>query len=501
MIGVKEGMIDKDLDLQKRQDAKRAEIREEQNILDAKQRQGLIADAQDPKARSARHVKLLEEFDALVEEQKKYINANEFDTLYTKEGASGMNAGTTADFTVYFVNIPSNKIELWCWMESDRLANPVFREFYTERDVVWEERRMRTDSTPTGKLDEQFDTMFWGASPYSWPVIGWPSDLNGITREEANAYFDANYSPSNLTAAIVGDFDSAEAETFVRRYFGRLKRSPNPPAPVRTFSPPQTGVRRFEGEAETKPTVRVRWPGVEHNHVDEPALSVLGDLLNGETGRLQMNLVKGSKIASSAQASQQGNKYGGYFEISAAAAPDMTVEQVERAIQGEVEKLKSDPVPDRELQKVKNQATASKFRRLDGNFLIMIQLLVYDAYHDWRDMTTETDKYLAVTAADVQRVAKKYLDDDLRNVAVYRSKAGTAQGPPDPLYDALPADQKAMADQMKAQIGSVQDPAQIEGFLAKVSEQAGAAPPDQQGFVKWLQNFLQTRLASLKGGK
>ena len=123
------------------------------------------------------------------EREKDLIVKNEFDKIYTTAGASGMNAGTTDDFTVYFINVPANKLELWFWMESDRLLNPVFREFYSERDVVHEERRMRTDSTPTGKFEEEFDAMFWTSSPYTWPVVGWPSDLDGLTREEALRLF------------------------------------------------------------------------------------------------------------------------------------------------------------------------------------------------------------------------------------------------------------------------------------------------------------------------
>src|SRR4029077_2525416 len=131
---------------------------------------------------------LLAKYEALLKHEKELIIKDEFDRIYTSAGASGMNAGTEYDATVYFVNLPSNKLELWFWMESDRLSNPVFREFYSERDVVKEERRMRTDSTPTGRYLEQFNAMFWKSSPYGWPVVGWPSDIDAISREEANAY-------------------------------------------------------------------------------------------------------------------------------------------------------------------------------------------------------------------------------------------------------------------------------------------------------------------------
>ena len=140
----------------------------------------------------------------LFEEQSELIIKEDFSRLYSGQGASGMNAGTSYDYTIYFVNVPANKLELWFWMESDRLLNPVFREFYSEREVVHEERRLRTDSTPTGKFQEQFDSLFWQSSPYGWPVVGWPSDLEGITREEALSFFGLYYAPNNLDGGVGG---------------------------------------------------------------------------------------------------------------------------------------------------------------------------------------------------------------------------------------------------------------------------------------------------------
>ena len=165
--------------------------------------------------------------------------------MYTKAGGSQMNAFTNQDMTVYFVTVPANKVELWFWMESDRLANPVFREFYSERDVVHEERRLRTESTPTGKFDELFDAMFWESHPYSWPVVGWPSDLKTISKAEADAYFDTYYAPNNITAALVGNFDTAEVKALAQRYFGRLKRGQKPPPDVGTLEMPQLAEKRM----------------------------------------------------------------------------------------------------------------------------------------------------------------------------------------------------------------------------------------------------------------
>ena len=169
--------IEQDLQLIAQLDQVKTDIRTEESGLLEAHRLGQIDDPNDPARRSSRHQELLEEFDALLAEQEELIIKEDFSRIYSGQGASAMNAGTSYDYTIYFVNVPANKLELWFWLESDRLLNPVFREFYSERDVVHEERRMRTDSTPTGKFQEQFDALFWQSSPYSWPVVGWPSDL------------------------------------------------------------------------------------------------------------------------------------------------------------------------------------------------------------------------------------------------------------------------------------------------------------------------------------
>jgi predicted Zn-dependent peptidase len=199
--------ITEDLRLMAEMDKVKAAIRVEEDALLQRYRLGEVTSLTDPAGRSARHRELLQQLADLDRQQKAVMVKNEFDQIYRSAGASGMNAGTNSDFTVYFINVPANKLELWFWMESDRLLNPVFREFYAERDVVREERRMRVESTPTGRFEEQFDTMFWQSSPYTWPVIGWPTDLEAITREQAQAYFDLNYAPNNIAACLVGDFE------------------------------------------------------------------------------------------------------------------------------------------------------------------------------------------------------------------------------------------------------------------------------------------------------
>ncbi len=425
-LGTKD--IDKDLATIAELDKVRAQIREEEEKLIEDHRRGRIEDPKDPAARSERHKELIGQFQELLGQQRQLIIKDEFDRIYTISGASSMNAGTTNDYTIYFINVPSNKLELWFWMESDRLANPVFREFYSERDVVHEERRLRVDSTPTGKIDEQFDAMFWQASPYSWPVIGWPTDLEGLTREEALEFFETYYAPNNLAAAIVGDFDPTEAIELAERYFGRLKPGPKAPEPVRTREIEQLAEKRMTAYAETRPRVQIRYHTVADAHADEPALLMLGSLLNGRTGRLYKSLVLEQKVAAQAGAGVNGLKYDGYFQLQGVARPPNKPEDVEKALYAEIKVLQETLAEERELQKVKNQQLAGDFRKLKSKFNLMMQLLSYEALGDWQNINKFSDRIQTVTAEDVQRVAKKYFKPENRNVALYYTKEGA--GPP-----------------------------------------------------------------------
>lgn len=425
-IGTKN--LERDLELMDELDELYAQMESERAKLLEKQRRGLIADAEDPAVRSPEHTKLLERFGQLIAEQQELVVKDEFSQIYTLNGGSGMNAGTSNDYTIYFINVPSNKLELWFWMESDRLAKPVFRQFYAERDVVKEERRLRVDSTPTGKLNEQLESMFWQASPYSWPVIGWPSDLNSITRDEAMEYFDMYYAPNNLVAALVGDFEVEQVKALASKYFSRLERNEREPGAVRTREVEQQAEQRLTGEAETRPQASIRFHTVPDAHVDEPALIVLSSVLNGRTGRLYKSLVLDKQVAVQAGAGVDGRKYDGSFAISGVAAPGSTPEDVEKALLEELDKIANEPVDERELQKVKNQQLAGDFRKLQSKFGLMMQLLVYEALGEWENINVFSDRIQAVTPEDIQRVAKKYFTETNRTVALYYTKEGA--GPP-----------------------------------------------------------------------
>ena len=490
--------IDEDLEIIDQLDALKAELYVEEVRQLQAHRLGEIEDPDDPEAWSPRHVELLEEFDRLLARQQELLIKEDFSRVYTGQGASGMNAGTSYDFTIYFINVPANKLELWFWMEADRLLNPVFREFYSERDVVHEERRLRTDSTPIGKFQEQFDAMFWESSPYSWPVVGWPSDLEGMTREEALTFFDRYYAPNNVAAALVGDFDPDEAVALAERYFGRIPRSARPPLEPRTREMPQLAEKRMVAYAETNPQVVVRYHSVPDGHVDEPALVVLGQLLNGRTGRLYKSLVEDQQVATNASGGQSGFKFEGMFELRGTAAQEHTPEEVEQALYAELERLKMEPVTDRELQKVKNQNAASNFRDLQGNFQLMMNLLIREGNRGWETINADPPLYDAVTAEDIMRVATRYFTPESRAVAIYYRQEGGVEE--HPLLTGLDDQERQQVQQMIAMLPELDDE-QLRQFQAQTEQMATQAPPENQDMVEALQQLIQERLDAAGGAR
>jgi predicted Zn-dependent peptidase len=351
------------------------------------------------------------------------IVKDEFDQVYTKAGGSGMNAFTTYDLTCYFITVPSNKLELWAWMESDRLSDSVFREFYSERDVVHEERRLRTESTPTGKFEEQFDAMFWASSGYSWPVIGWPSDLNSYTFEQALDYWNIYYRPGNLVGIVVGDFDPVRAKQLITTYFSRLEPGTTSPPPVVTLEVEQLAEQRMNAVGDFPPAIEVRYHTVPAGHADSYPLDMLAEVLNDRTGRLSLGLVEGRGIAASATASSDTRKYAGLFSVSAQTRGDATPAQLEQAWEEELAKLQAEDIPERELRKVKNRVAAQNYRRLENNMSLFVQLAFAEAVLDWREINEGPAKYEAVTASDIRRVANRYFKATNRSVATFLRKA------------------------------------------------------------------------------
>jgi len=497
VIGTKDA--EADLKLIEEQERVRDLMRAEMAVLRERLRRGEIDDLQKPESKTERYQELERRFDELVQKQRETIIKDQMDQIYTKNGGEFMNAFTGEDQTVYFVRVPSNKLELWAWLESDRLLNPVFREFYSERDVVFEERRLRTESTPLGKFDEDFNALFWEAHPYQWPVVGWASDIPMYTLAQAKEYFATYYAPNNLTGALVGDFKIAEVRPLLERYFGRVPRGTVDPPPVVTLEPKQLAERRFNAEAETSPTVRIWWKGVPFVHKDEDALDLLTDILSGRTGRLYKGLVLGRQVANEASASVDPRKYAGIVEIECVVKDGKDPAAVEQAVYEEIERLQKEPVPASELQKVKNQAKANAYRRLASPLSIAIQLMVYDGRGDWRYINTSPEKTDAVTAEDLQRVAKEYLTKESRTVGVFLRKEGGA--PEDPEIAKLSPQAQAMVRQGLKQIEGETDAASLQQGIAQMQQMSAQVPPEMKPAVELLLKRAQERLSALSSEK
>ena len=495
-IGTKDGV--KDAEVRARQDAIRAEMEKEYSLLRERLRRGEISSSiYDPANMTPRLQELKAQLEQEYAAEKQFIVKDELDAIYTREGGSGLNAFTTEDQTAYFITVPSNKLELWFWLESDRLANPVFREFYSERDVVREERRLRTESTPTGRFDEAFDSMFWQSSPYSHPVVGWPSDVESITRAQAEQYFATYYAPNNITAVMVGDFDPAAALALAKTYFGRIPPGPTPPPEMITTEVAQQAEKRLFAEADTNPQVSVRFHAYPFDHKDMFALQLIADLLTRRTGRLYKALVETRELAvGEPYAWYRPLKYEGAFEVGAEVKEGRRAEEVEAALVTELERLGKEPVGERELQKVKNQELADSFRRLQSNFYLLLQLILFDSYGNWHFLNDAPGRLQAVTAADIQRVARELFTAERRNVATYVRKAGAAAE--DPEIAALPAQVKGMVKQQLAQIEQIADPAQLEQILGQLQQMQGQVPPQMKPAVDVIVKRAQQRLDALR---
>lgn len=361
----------------------------------------------DPK----RLAELQQRFEEAQEEASKFMVHDEFEEALTQAGGVGLNASTSSDATSYVVSLPSNKVELWMALESDRFLNLVLREFYKEKDVVMEERRMRTESRPRGRLMEEFLAIAFKAHPYGEPTIGHMSDVETMTRSEAKAFFRKYYVPSNLTIGIVGDVQLKEIRSLAETYFGRIPGAPKTDS-VETVEPPQAGQRRVVVEARSQPWVVMGYHTPDINHPDNEVFEAISDILGaGRTSRLYKSMVKEKKIAVNASAFQgfPGSKYPGLFVFFATPARGHTTQECEEAIVAEIERLKTEPVSDQDLEKFRTRSQASVVRALASNRGLARQLTFYEVVTgDWRNLFKQLDEMNRVTAQDIQRVGKEY---------------------------------------------------------------------------------------------
>jgi predicted Zn-dependent peptidase len=364
------------------------------------------------------------------DEADKYVVKNEFGEIVDRNGGVGLNAFTNADTTGYMFSFPANRVELWAYLESERFLDPVFREYYKERDVVQEERRMRTESQPIGRLIEQFLTTAFIAHPYCQPTVGYMSDLQSITREDADAFFSKYYVPENITVAIVGDVRAGEVLPIVRKYFGRLEKR-EPPPPLRTVEPASIAEKSVRVPDPSQPVYVEGYMRPSARHEDDAVYDAMADILStGRDSRLYKRLVRDEKIAASAGAFNgfPGTKYPHMMVFFGVASPGHANDEIQAAIRAEIERLRTEPVSGEELEKVKTRAKAGLIRSLASNSGLASNLATYQAqYGDWRELFRSVERIESVSSDDIMRVAKNTFVPTNRTVGmIVTEDAGAA---------------------------------------------------------------------------
>ena len=372
------------------------------------------------KADEATMTELWDAFTASQEAAGEFVETNEFGTIIEQAGGTGLNAYTSPDITGYFYSMPSNKLELWAWLEAERWKDPVLREFYKERDVVQEERRMRTESSPIGRLIEEFLTASYKGHPYGQPTVGHMSDLQSFTREDALDFYEKHYPPSNLVICLAGDVDPKEVQKYAEKYFGDWSSDAPHPEPVRTVEPPQISERRIVMEDPGQPFYLVGYHKPAADHPDARAYEVLTSLFaNGRSSRLHERLVKDEKKAIQVGAITQlpGELYPGLFLVYAVPSKDVGALDCEAAIFEELERLQNEPISAEELEGVKTRMRANWVRSMTSNQGMAGTLLQGElVLGNWEralDYGLELD---AVTAADLQRIAQETFTKQNRTI-------------------------------------------------------------------------------------
>ncbi|MFZ0769810.1 MAG: pitrilysin family protein [Candidatus Sulfotelmatobacter sp.] len=361
----------------------------------------------------------------------KYVVPNQFGKIVEQSGGQDLNAFTDYDETAYHYSLPENRLELWAYLESERFLHPVLREFYKERNVVIEERRLRTDSNPIGRLLEQFEAAAFEAHPYHRPTIGWMSDLNSFSATDAKKFFDQYYVPANMVVAVAGDVKAAQVMPVLEKYFDRLPAS-HKPDETTTIEPPQNSERRVELKEKTQPLYLEGYHRPDYRTKDDAVYDAITDLMSeGRTSRLYRALVRDKKIASFSAgfSGLPGTKYAHLFAFYAFPLPGHTTQEVADAIHAEIERLKKEDISDDELKMIKTRTKANLIRSLGDNEGLATQLATYQTrYGDWRELFRSVDRIDKVTKADIRRVANETFNDTNRTVGVIETATGAAQG-------------------------------------------------------------------------
>jgi predicted Zn-dependent peptidase len=400
----------------------------EKKVLDAIKSTGTALDQEIQKGKNADPKiiqKLSGKLKKLQDQEKKYFVPNEIDRLYTENGGLDMNASTGQDVTTYHVSLPANKIELWARIESDRLLNPVFREFYTERDVVMEERRQRVESDPDGKLYEQFISAAYKIHPYGRPILGWTEELMNLSPVSLEKIWERYKAPESIVIAVVGDIKPQETLKLIEKYFGRIPANKETKTVI-PAEPMQTEERRVKVEFDANPMMIIGFHKPNAPAREDYVLDVLDTILtNGRTSRLFKKLITDRQIAKSVSSVNglPATRYPNLFTIFAQPRHPRTNFELEEMILQEIENIKTSPVKSEELTKAKNIIKTEYIKNLDSNSEIASMLTYYEVLlGDYRYISEYPKNIDQVTAEDIMKVAEVYLTKANRTIAVLEKK-------------------------------------------------------------------------------
>ncbi len=350
-----------------------------------------------------------EQLQAAIEKADDYVVPNLYPRIIEENGGVGMNASTGEDSTDYFYNFPANRVELWFYLESARFLHPVYREFYKERNVVREERRMRVESDPQGKLMEQMLATAIAAHPYRNMPGGWASDIENLRVKDSEKFFNEYYVPGNITMAVVGDVNPARIRSLAEEYFARLPKRPLPD-PILTTEPVQEGPRHTEVASPAQPMEFIAYHRPDQYDKDDPVFDVLSSLLSsGRTSIMYKDIVRDKKLALAAGAESEfpGGKYPSLFFFYLIPGLGHTAAENEKEVDTIIANLQKEKVDEAALARVKTRTRAGVVRQLDDNAgLAQLLASYYANYGDWKKLFTSLDEIDKVTADDVQRVAK-----------------------------------------------------------------------------------------------
>jgi len=370
---------------------------------------------------SPQALRLKSKLEKLQQQADRYVTKEEFARIFTRNGATHFNATTSKDLTSYFVELPLSKLELWAYLESERLRDPVFREFYQERDVVLEERRSRVDNNPFGK---NYEALLLGAfqnSPYQEPTIGHEKEVASLTATELKIFYQKYYVPQNMVGAVVGNINIDETKKILDRYFDRIPMGQMPASPHVELSS-QKNEKRVWVSYSARPQLLMAYHKPTLPDREDDVFDLLGQILcEGRTSRFYQALVQKEKVAQtvSCDTSTPGARFDNLFMIYASALGDHTPSEIEKGIDQEIEKIKKNKISSEELERAKSQMMAAQLFHLQSNIGLAEALTYFESIAgDWHYLLQHEEVLKGITAEEIRKVAQKYLVKQNRTVSI-----------------------------------------------------------------------------------